>query len=121
VLQRLALRLKIICHYGAFLEQTVGGRTQVAGSDVILAHRLLKNRLAGSINYALLTRAALETVGVDPAHTGLVAHTERYEHFGEIECFFQDVDAASTPANAGVETSRQPQAAASHASPAGVS
>src|SRR5205814_1884863 len=40
------LDLKIIAHHGRFLRQAVGGRGQVAGADVILAHRLLKNRLA---------------------------------------------------------------------------
>jgi len=86
------LRLKFIGHYGAFLEQTVGGRTQAAGSDVILAHRFLKNGLAGTEHYALLTRAALETMGVDPADTNLEARTERYEFFGDVECFVHRVE-----------------------------
>jgi hypothetical protein len=97
------LRLKMIGHYGAFLEQTVGGQAQFAGADVILAHRLLKNRVARDANYALLTRAALETMGIDPAKTDLVAHTERYEHFGDVECFVQDADTAA--AVAGVRAS----------------
>jgi hypothetical protein len=81
------LRLKIIGHHGAFLRQTIAGREQVAGPDVILAHRLLKNGLARHDDYALLTRSAVESMGVDPARAGLAARTERYEHFGEISCF----------------------------------
>jgi Protein of unknown function (DUF2652) len=101
----LRLRLKVIGHYGPFLEQTVGGRGQVAGSDVILAHRLLKNGVAGDIDYILLTRPALETMDVDPARAGLLPHTERYEHFGTVECFVQSVAAddrvpATSPAAA---------------------
>ena len=37
------LRLKAIGHYGPFLEHTIGGRAQITGPDVILAHRMLKN------------------------------------------------------------------------------
>lgn len=81
------LDLKIVAHHGRFLRQVVGGRSQVAGADVILAHRLLKNGLAWRGGYLLLTEAALRWVGVDPARAGLVAHTERYEHLGDVRCF----------------------------------
>ncbi|HET8577955.1 MAG TPA: DUF2652 domain-containing protein [Methylomirabilota bacterium] len=84
------LRLKMICHYGTFLRQTVGGRVQAAGSDVILAHRLLKNRLTKKADYALLTRPALATLDVDPARAALFTHIERVEHFGDVECFVAD-------------------------------
>jgi hypothetical protein len=94
------LRLKIIGHYGPFLEQAVGGRTQVAGRDVVLAHRLLKNSVSRSADYALLTRDALESMGVDPRRAGFVPHTERYEHFGVVDCFVQDVAAAPDTAGA---------------------
>jgi class 3 adenylate cyclase len=89
------LRLKMISHYGPFLAHTIGGRPQVAGRDVILAHRLLKNGLAPTVEYTLLTRPALEYMGLDPARDGLAPHTERYEHFGEVECFVM----ASNPAD----------------------
>jgi hypothetical protein len=85
------LRLKAIGHYGSFLEQTVGGRPQTAGADVILAHRLLKNRVRPDAHYALLTRPALAYMDVDPARLGLTAHRERYEYFGEVECFVGDL------------------------------
>src|SRR5688572_21090465 len=78
------LDLKVIAHHGAFLRQTVAGRPQLGGADVILAHRLLKNGLARS-NYLLLTEAALEYMDVEA--TGLVAQSDRYEHLGEVRCF----------------------------------
>jgi hypothetical protein len=81
------LRLKAIGHYGEFLELTIGGRAQVAGADVILAHRLLKNGVPRHGDYTILTRAALEYMRVDPEHLGLVPHSETYDHFGDIECF----------------------------------
>src|SRR5262249_49766245 len=85
------LRLKAIGHYGTFLEYTVGGLAQTAGPDVIVAHRLLKNAVPQKGDYALLTQPALRYMDVDPAPLGLVPHTERYEHFGEVECYVADL------------------------------
>src|SRR5262245_52082990 len=89
------LDLKIVAHHGRFLRQIVGGRGQVAGADVILAHRLLKNRLARGRAYLLVTEAALRWIGLDPERAGLVAHTERYEHLGDVQCFVRDLDRVS--------------------------
>jgi len=57
----------------------------------VLAHRLLKNGLEGKPAYILLTEAALRWAGVDPEEAGLLPHTERYEHFGEVRCFVRDL------------------------------
>jgi len=81
------LRLKAIGHYGAFLELTVGGRAQVAGADVILAHRLLKNAVPRDGDYTILTRPALDYMHIDPERLGLLPHSETYDHFGDVECF----------------------------------
>jgi len=86
------LDLKVVAHHGRFLRQMVGDRSQVAGVDVILAHRLLKNGV-GRRAYILLTEAALRWAGLDPDLAGLAAHTERYEHFGDVRCFVRDLDA----------------------------
>jgi len=88
------LSLKIVAHHGRFLRQVVGGRGQVAGADVILVHRLLKNRLVRREAYLLLTEAALRWARVDPTRAGLVAHTERYEYLGDVRCFVRDLDLA---------------------------
>jgi hypothetical protein len=85
------LDLKIVAHHGRFLRQMVGDRSQAAGANVILAHRLLKNGLEGRRAYILLTEAALRWAGVDPAESGLLAHTERYEHLGEVRCFVREL------------------------------
>lgn len=89
------LRLKAIGHYGSFLEHTVGGRAQTAGTDVILAHRLLKNGVPQTADYALLTAPALEHMDVDPGRLGLLPHTERYEHFGDVQCFVANIARAA--------------------------
>ena len=95
-----SLDLKIVAHHGRFLRQLVGGRSQVAGSDVILAHRLLKNGLDQKRAYLLLTQAALEWVGLDPSTTELTPHVERYEHLGDIRCFVWDYADSLTSAAA---------------------
>src|SRR6266852_8215237 len=38
-----ALDLKFVCHHGEFIKQKMSGRDELAGRDVILVHRLLKN------------------------------------------------------------------------------
>jgi Protein of unknown function (DUF2652) len=48
------LRLKIIAHYGQAVIKQVRHLEELAGSDVILAHRLLKNKIP-SHEYLLLT------------------------------------------------------------------
>jgi hypothetical protein len=93
------LDLKIVVHHGRFLRQRVGGRGQVAGADVILAHQLLKNRL-GKRAYLLMTEAALEWLGLDAARAELTPHVERYEHLGDVQCFVTDFARAATPATA---------------------
>jgi uncharacterized protein DUF2652 len=93
------LDLKIVAHHGRFLRQMVGDRSQAAGVNVILVHRLLKNGV-GRRAYILLTEAALRWAGVDPDLAGLDAHTERYEHFGDVRCFVRDLDAGAVVAAA---------------------
>jgi hypothetical protein len=50
------LDLKFVCHHGEFIKQRMSGRDELAGRDVVLVHRLLKNgvneRLGGHA-YAL--------------------------------------------------------------------
>jgi len=88
------LDLKIVAHHGRFLRQMVGDRSQAAGVNVVLVHRLLKNGLVGRRAYILLTEAALRWAGVDPTASELLAHTERYEHFGDVRCFVKDLGVA---------------------------
>lgn len=85
------LDLKMVVHYGPFLRHTVGGRSRVTGTAVILVHRLLKNGLGRTGGYALLSEPALRSLGIDAAEAGLPAHTERYEHLGDVRCFVREL------------------------------
>lgn len=88
------LDLKFIVHHGDFALQNIGGRPELAGSDVNLVHRLLKNHVGektGWSAYALFTRAGLDQIGLDLP--GVVSASESYEHLGEVEICALDLHA----------------------------
>jgi hypothetical protein len=76
------LSLKIVVHSGRAVFHAIGGRPQVSGPDVILAHRLLKNTVA-SREYVLMSDAAYTELG---RALGLAfeAGEERYPEIGAI-------------------------------------
>jgi uncharacterized protein YndB with AHSA1/START domain len=79
------LDLKFVCHYGSFVMDTEPGGVDLAGPDVILVHRLLKNTVSESTGveaYALLTDACLQRL---PPTLDLPRHQEHYESFGVTE------------------------------------
>jgi hypothetical protein len=91
------LDFKFVVHYGEMVKQRMGGREELAGRDVILVHRLLKNTIGeklGGRPYALYSDAALSAMGVDPAAQGLVAHQEHIDVIGEVKLWARDLEAA---------------------------
>jgi uncharacterized protein YndB with AHSA1/START domain len=87
------LELKFCVHHGSFAEHEVAGSRELVGSDVIVAHRLLKNSVSathGLRGYALLSDPCVRALKVAQP---LVPHTERYEDVGEIGCGLLDLDA----------------------------
>lgn len=77
-----SLDLKFVAHFGTYVVNAAGGREDVSGPDVILAHRLLKNTVSdggGPRAYAFLTAACLQRM---PRSLDLPAHSESYESFG---------------------------------------
>jgi Protein of unknown function (DUF2652) len=87
----LDLSLKLIVHHGSFMRQTVRGRSRVAGPDIILAHRFLKNEVEPR-TYVLFTDAAVERLGIDPIAAGMERYTGKYAHFDERDCFVVSLD-----------------------------
>jgi class 3 adenylate cyclase len=88
------LDLKFMVHHGDFVIQNIGGTRELAGSDVNLVHRLLKNHVAENTGwraYVLFTRTALECMGFQPE--GLVQGAESYEHLGEAKTHVMDLHA----------------------------
>ncbi len=79
------LELKFVLHAGSYVVQSVGGGLELAGPEVVVAHRLLKNHaadLVGHAAYALITEAAVLRLAV-PAGEGREL-TETYEHYAPI-------------------------------------
>ena len=87
----LGLSLKLIVHHGSFMRQTVRGRSRVAGPDIILAHRFLKNDVEPR-TYVLFTDTAVERLGIDPVAAGMERYSGKYAHFGERDCFVVSLD-----------------------------
>jgi hypothetical protein len=87
------LDLKFCVHHGEYAKQSIGQFVELVGTDVNLVHRLLKNGVVeriGSGAYALYTDAAVEAAGIRAiASETMLAHSERYDHIGEVECFIQ--------------------------------
>ena len=83
------LKLKIVVHTGNAVFHTIGGRAQVSGADVILAHRLLKNTVRGD-EYILMSGSAYRDLG--RAMEGeFVEGCESYDGFGSVETFVRHI------------------------------
>jgi hypothetical protein len=91
------LDLKFVAHAGRFVRNVVAGSEELVGTDVIVAHRLLKNRvndLLGLRGYGLFTESCITTAGLDAETLGMREHREVYEDIGEVPCYVEDLEAA---------------------------
>ena len=91
------LHLKAILHHGELIKKQMGGHTELAGADVILAHRLLKNSIPAD-EYILMTEA-FHTKAGDIAD--LTPHRSREEtDLGPVDVvvFYPDPDVRPLPA-----------------------
>jgi len=78
-----SLDLKFVAHYGTYVVGSEGDREDLAGPDVILVHRLLKNTVSrdgGPQAYAFLTEPCLQRM---PRPFELPSHSESYGPLGE--------------------------------------
>jgi hypothetical protein len=76
----------------------MAGREELMGNDVVVVHRLLKNRVAeelGVAAYALYTDALVGAMGLaDPTAAGMRAYRETFESVGEVAGWVTDLGAA---------------------------
>jgi hypothetical protein len=86
------LSLKLVAHHGSFVRQVVRERGRLAGPDVILVHRLLKNPLDADA-YLLVTEPALQRIGVRAIRGPVRRHRLSYPHLGEVSCVVLDLEA----------------------------
>ena len=90
------LDLKLFVHHGSYVRGRIAGRDELAGSDVILVHRLLKGATAtegSGDGFALFTAAAVEALGLEPDSLGLIRADESIEHLGQVVTFTLDLEA----------------------------
>ena len=91
------LDFKFVSHHGEMVKQKMGGREELAGRDVILVHRLLKNTVSEKVGrraYALYSDACIQTMGIDPVAQGLVEHHESIDIIGDVKLWLRDLEAA---------------------------
>jgi Protein of unknown function (DUF2652) len=87
----LGLSLKLIVHHGSYMRQVVRGHSRVAGPDIILAHRFLKNDVEPT-TYVLFTDTAVERLAIDPVAAGMERYTGKYAHFADRDYFVVSLD-----------------------------
>src|SRR6266550_1632222 len=78
------LDLKFVVHHGSAIQQKVAGRQELLGSDVIVAHRLLKNDVVETFG--------IDAADIDPAALGMREHSETYDHIGEVPTWVHDLE-----------------------------
>jgi uncharacterized protein YndB with AHSA1/START domain len=89
------LDLKFVVHHGSAIQQKVAGRQELLGSDVIVAHRLLKNGVVDKLGvnaYALISQRCIDASDIDPVALGMRQHTETYDHIGDVPAWVHDLE-----------------------------
>ena len=94
------LDLKFFVHHGQYVRGRIAGRDELAGSSIIVVHRLLKGagRAAvqgtadGAYGFALFTGEAIAALGFEPAALELAEASEDIEHLGEIRTYTLDLE-----------------------------
>ncbi|MFL5778613.1 MAG: DUF2652 domain-containing protein [Chloroflexota bacterium] len=94
------LDLKFFLHHGTYVRTTIAGRDELAGSSVIVVHRLLKGVAAEAARgpdgrasgFVVLTETALDAVGMSGDALEATAGSESIEHLGELVTFTIDLE-----------------------------
>jgi hypothetical protein len=84
------LDLKMFVHHGEYVMQDMRGKAELSGTDVIIAHRMMKNNVREQTNlqaYLLFSDAAIEKLGLREFTCEMKPHSETYEHIGEVKMF----------------------------------
>jgi class 3 adenylate cyclase len=91
------LKFKFVAHHGPLDEMKVGHFATVSGTEVIIAHRLLKNSVP-SDEYLLLTEKLLKQAADAPGATELewVDSSDEYGSIGKVNYRFALLDAINS-------------------------
>lgn len=88
------LDLKFFLHHGIYATQTLAGRSELQGAEVIRLHRLMKNsvtKTTGIRAYALVTQQAADAIGLPDFFSGAIRHVEPSEEMGDTACLVYDL------------------------------
>ncbi|MEA2819844.1 MAG: hypothetical protein QOJ86_1848 [Bradyrhizobium sp.] len=89
-----SLDLKFFLHHGEYATQTLAGRSELQGPEVIRLHRLMKNsvtKATGIRAYTLVTQQAADAIGLPEFFAGAISHVEHSDDFGETICYVYDL------------------------------
>lgn len=92
--QMQSLDVKFVCHHGSVIRHKMAGREELAGRDVIVVHRLLKNGAAALVSeraYALYSQDCVDALGIEPQAQHLIPLVERIDSIGPVQCWVQDL------------------------------
>jgi hypothetical protein len=85
------LKLKFVAHVGEVANQTVKGRRNLVGMDVIFVHRLLKNPVQVS-EYILFSEDLYRTEGTSVLDHPMHEVSQELEGIGPVRTYFVDVE-----------------------------
>ena len=88
------LDLKIVVHHGSVIRHRIAGREELVGSDVIVAHRFLKNHVVdrlGIAAYALFSESTIAAMAADPVALGMTEYRDAYDDLGEVTAWVHDL------------------------------
>lgn len=95
------LDLKFFLHHGRYVRSRIAGRDELAGSAIIVVHRLLKGAAALAAHaadgrasgFAVLTADAAAALAIEPAALGATEGAEEIEHLGRVVTHTLDLEA----------------------------
>jgi hypothetical protein len=89
------LDLKMFVHHGDYAMQDMRGKQELSGADVIVVHRMTKNKVKEQTSvkaYTLFTEAATDAMGLKEfAAAEMLPHSESYEHIGDVNMRVYDL------------------------------
>lgn len=94
------LDLKFFVHHGQYVRTRIAGRDELAGSSIIVVHRLLKGIAAeraheadgSAVGFALFTGEALDALGIGAQSLELQAASETIDHLGTVTTHTLDLE-----------------------------
>lgn len=89
------LRLKFVAHFGEVVMQHVKQITKVAGLEVILVHRMLKNAVPVP-EYVLMSEPLFRT-GDENLRAQSVPLVQEFEGLGQVQTYFVDIENIALP------------------------